>query len=189
MDSAKACLSVVIKTQDPGPAYHYACTQWWRDLELTYQEEPRSDSDITNMLETLQDSSVRAAWHREIIAMHAFIALAKVGWASMKVSSCCLGIRVTEPFMIMKKFNVDDLHECVSSIVLVLKVRELDAPHGAPPSSSPPGSECSFVTCHVSKLTKPLLPLPPLQPVSARLRPATFPSSPSRSSLFLPSSE
>src|SRR5258708_983547 len=60
MDSAKACLSVVVKTQDSGPAYDYACTQWWRHLELTYKE-PRRDSDITNMLETLQDSSVRAA--------------------------------------------------------------------------------------------------------------------------------
>src|SRR5713226_8770010 len=36
----------------------------------------------------------------------------------------------------------------------------------APPSSSPPGCESSFVMCHVSKLTNPLLPLPPLQQVS-----------------------
>src|SRR5713226_7499618 len=36
----------------------------------------------------------------------------------------------------------------------------------APPSSSPPGCESSFVTCHISKLTNPLLPLPPLQDVS-----------------------
>src|SRR5258708_22146885 len=33
-------------------------------------------------------------------------------------------------------------------------------------SSSPPVCESSFVTCHVSKLTSPLLPLPPLQIVS-----------------------
>src|SRR5258708_8382169 len=39
----------------------------------------------------------------------------------------------------------------------------------APPSSSPPLRESSFVTCHVSKLTNPLLPLPPLQRVSPRL--------------------
>src|SRR5216684_8979449 len=36
----------------------------------------------------------------------------------------------------------------------------------APLSSSPPESEPSFVTCHVSKLTNLLLPLPPLQLVS-----------------------
>src|SRR5216684_1013238 len=30
-----------------------------------------------------------------------------------------------------------------------------------------PSSEYSFVTCHVSKLTNPLLPLPPIQEVSA----------------------
>src|SRR5258707_1273992 len=39
----------------------------------------------------------------------------------------------------------------------------------APPSSSTATSESSFVTCHVSKLTNPLLPLPPLQEVSPRL--------------------
>ncbi len=126
MVSAKACLSVVVKTQDSGPAYGYACTQWWRHLELTYQEEPRRDSDITNMLETLQDSSVRAAWYSKINVWDAFIALAKVGWASMKVSSCCLGIRLTEPFMIMKKFDVDDLHKCVDTILAQLKVCELN---------------------------------------------------------------
>src|SRR5260370_455010 len=38
-----------------------------------------------------------------------------------------------------------------------------------PPSSSPPVGESSFVSCHVSKLTNPLLPLPPLQLVSPRL--------------------
>src|SRR5258708_7129793 len=32
--------------------------------------------------------------------------------------------------------------------------------------SSPPASESLFVTCHVSKLTNLLLPLPPLQKVS-----------------------
>src|SRR5260370_1372018 len=37
------------------------------------------------------------------------------------------------------------------------------------PSSSPPVSESSFVTCHISKLTNLLLPLPPLQLVSPRL--------------------
>src|SRR5216684_187983 len=56
-----------------------------------------------------------------------------------------------------------------------------------PPSSSPPVGESSFVSCHVSKLTNLLLPLPPLQLVSPRLCRATFQSSPTRSSLFLPS--
>src|SRR5258708_1572823 len=57
----------------------------------------------------------------------------------------------------------------------------------APPSSSPPESESSFVMCHASKLTNPLLPLPPLQLVSPRLCHAILQSSPTRSSLFLPS--
>src|SRR5258707_9147279 len=126
MVSAKACLSVVVKTQDSGPAYGYACTQWWRHLELTYREEPRRDSDITNMLETLQDSSVRAAWYSKINVWDAFIALAKVGWAGMKVSSCCLGIRLTEPFMIVKKFGDDDLHKHMDTILAQLKVCDLN---------------------------------------------------------------
>src|SRR5258708_8062165 len=54
--------------------------------------------------------------------------------------------------------------------------------------SFPPVSEPS-VTCHVSKLTNGLLPLPPLLSVSPHLQCATFLSSPTRSSLFLPSSE
>src|SRR5258707_14590161 len=54
--------------------------------------------------------------------------------------------------------------------------------------SCPPVSEPS-VTCHVSKLTNGLLPLPPLLSVSPRLQHAMFLSSPTRSSLFLPSSE
>src|SRR5712692_1216410 len=76
-----------------------------------------------------------------------------------------------------------------SSLELVCDVPRFEAHQPPPPSSSPPGSECSFVTCHVSKLTNPLLPLPPLQEVSARLSPATFRTSPTRSSLFLPSSD
>src|SRR5258708_5149920 len=32
-----------------------------------------------------------------------------------------------------------------------------------PPSSSPPVSDSSFATCHVSELSNPLLPLPPLK--------------------------
>src|SRR5258708_493698 len=32
-----------------------------------------------------------------------------------------------------------------------------------PPSSSPPVGESSFATCHVSELSNPLLPLPPLK--------------------------
>src|SRR5260370_16008802 len=58
----------------------------------------------------------------------------------------------------------------------------------APPSFSPPARECSFVTCHVSKLTNPLLPLPPLQEVSTPLPRATFASSPAPSSLLCPPS-
>src|SRR5260370_33498087 len=71
---------------------------------------------------------------------------------------------------------------------LVCDVPRFEAHQAAPPSSSPPVGECSFVTCHVSKLTKPLLPLPPLQSVSPLLLRATFPTSPCLSSLFLPSS-
>jgi NACHT domain len=120
---AKACLSVVIKTQDSGAVYDYACTQWWRHLELTYKEEPRRDSDITNTLKTLQESSV---WYSKTYVLNPFIALAKVGWAGMKVSSCRLGIRLTELFMIMKKFDVDDLHKCLDTILAQLKVCELN---------------------------------------------------------------
>src|SRR5216684_3601939 len=54
------------------------------------------------------------------------------------------------------------------------------------PSSSPPVSESSFMTCHISKLTNLLLHLPPLQPVSPHLCPATFRSSTTRSSLSSP---
>src|SRR5260221_681295 len=43
-----------------------------------------------------------------------------------------------------------------------------------PPSSFPPASESSFVTCHASKLTNPFLPLPPLQLVCPRLYRAMF---------------
>src|SRR5216684_417416 len=68
------------------------------------------------------------------------------------------------------------------------KSSRFQAHQPAPPSSSPPGSESSFVMCHVSKLTNPLFPLPPLQEVSPCLCHATFPSSLTCSSLFLPSS-
>src|SRR5260370_29815508 len=52
----------------------------------------------------------------------------------------------------------------------------------APLSSSPPESEPSFVTCHVPKLTNPLLPLPPLHLVSPCVSRA-----PTQSPRFLPS--
>src|SRR5258708_26156256 len=42
-----------------------------------------------------------------------------------------------------------------------------------PSSSSPPVDESLFVTCHISKLTNSLLPLPPLQLVSPRFSPST----------------
>src|SRR5258707_3105817 len=64
-----------------------------------------------------------------------------------------------------------------------------EAHQPTPPSSFPPASESSFVMCHASKLTNPFLPLPPLQLVSPRLCRATFQSSPTCSSLFLPSSK
>src|SRR5260370_30266006 len=85
MGSAKACLTVVVRAQDSSPAYRYACANWWRHLELTCKEEPRRDSDITNMLETLQDSSVRAACYSRTNVVGAFIALAIVGWAGIKL--------------------------------------------------------------------------------------------------------
>src|SRR5258708_18964255 len=47
----------------------------------------------------------------------------------------------------------------------------------------------SPLMCHVSKLTNGLLPHPPLLSVSPHLQCATFLSSPTCSSLFLPSSE
>src|SRR5260370_32818813 len=46
-----------------------------------------------------------------------------------------------------------------------------------------------FAMCHVSELTNPFLPLPPLQQVSPCLQCATFLSSPTRFSCFLPSSK
>src|SRR5258708_35243115 len=52
----------------------------------------------------------------------------------------------------------------------------------------PPVSEPS-VMCHVSKLMNGFLPLPPLLSVSPCLQRAMFLSSPTHSSLFLPSSE
>src|SRR5260370_13684037 len=61
-----------------------------------------------------------------------------------------------------------------------------EAHQPAPPSSSPPVGESSFVTCHVSKLTNSLLPLPPLQPVSLYWFHPTFLSSSTRPSLSSP---
>src|SRR5258707_861743 len=60
-----------------------------------------------------------------------------------------------------------------------------EAHQPTPPSSFPPASGSSFVTCHSSKLTNPFLPLPPLQLVSPRLCRAAFQSSPTSSSPFL----
>src|SRR5258708_5992663 len=62
-----------------------------------------------------------------------------------------------------------------------------------PPSSSPPVGESSFATCHVSELSNPLLPLPPLKLVLPcnippfLPRPLTPPSSspPFRESFFV----
>src|SRR5713226_7024500 len=53
--------------------------------------------------------------------------------------------------------------------VLVCIVPRFKAHQPAPPFSSPPASESSLVMCHASKLTNPLLHLPPLQLVSPRL--------------------
>src|SRR5260370_14434779 len=74
-----------------------------------------------------------------------------------------------------------------SSSALIGVVPSFEAHRPIPPSSSPPVGESSFVSCHVSKLTNLLLPLPPLQQVSPRLRCATIRSSLTCSSLFLPS--
>src|SRR5258708_7430306 len=63
-----------------------------------------------------------------------------------------------------------------------------EAHQPTPPSSFPPAGESSFVLCHVSKLTNPFLPLPPLQFVTLQFHLAMLQSSPSHSSLFLPSS-
>src|SRR5258708_27676998 len=57
-----------------------------------------------------------------------------------------------------------------------------------PPSSSPPVGESSFATCHVSKLSNPLLPLPPLQLVSPRFLPAMFRNLPTSPAFSPPSS-
>src|SRR5258707_3475814 len=57
-----------------------------------------------------------------------------------------------------------------------------------PPSSSPPESESSFPACHVSKLTNLLLLFLPSRKRVLFLRRAMFPSSPTRPSPFLPSS-
>ncbi len=57
-----------------------------------------------------------------------------------------------------------------------------------PPSSSPPVGESLFIMRHALKLTKLLLPLPPFQLVSPHLWCAMFWSSPTHSSLFIPSS-
>src|SRR5258707_15867766 len=59
-----------------------------------------------------------------------------------------------------------------------------EAHQPAPPSSSPPVDESSFVTCHVSKLTNSLLPLPPLDLVSPSLSFASFFTSQSTSFLL-----
>src|SRR5260221_12571364 len=61
-----------------------------------------------------------------------------------------------------------------------------EAHQPAPPSSSPPVGESSFVTCQVSKLTNSLLPLPPLQLVSPHFSPSTFRTSTTCSSLSIP---
>src|SRR5258708_18803908 len=58
-----------------------------------------------------------------------------------------------------------------------------------PPSSSPPVGESSFATCHVSELSNPLLPLPPLQFVIACHGPRMLPHSPTSPSFSPPCSE
>src|SRR5258708_7820182 len=57
-----------------------------------------------------------------------------------------------------------------------------------PPSSSPSVGESLFATCHVSQLSNPLLPLPPLHLASPLLPPPLVLASLSRSLLFLPPS-
>src|SRR5229473_1396488 len=59
--------------------------------------------------------------------------------------------------------------ESLLATCLVSDVPCFEAHQPAPPSSSLPVGESSFVTCHVSKLTNLLLPLPPLQLMSPHL--------------------
>src|SRR5258708_21121746 len=47
--------------------------------------------------------------------------------------------------------------------VLVCDLPRFEAHQLAPPTSSPPAGETLFVTCHISKLNNPLLPLLPSQ--------------------------
>src|SRR5258707_383413 len=58
-----------------------------------------------------------------------------------------------------------------------------------PPSSSPPVGESSFAMCHISELSNPLLPLPPLQSVRPSIVPPFLPLQPAPPSSSLPSSE
>src|SRR5258708_13608537 len=58
-----------------------------------------------------------------------------------------------------------------------------------PPSSSPPVGESSFATCHVSELSNPLLPLPPLQLVLPCILPHFLPHQPTSPPFSPPASE
>src|SRR5258708_1402133 len=58
-----------------------------------------------------------------------------------------------------------------------------------PPSSSPPVGESSFAMCHVSELSNPLLPLPPLKLVIPRNMPRFLPNQPASPSSSPPVSK
>src|SRR5258707_2224506 len=58
-----------------------------------------------------------------------------------------------------------------------------------PPSSSPPVGESSFATCHISELSNPLLPLPPLKLVRACYAPCIWAHQPASPTFSPPASE
>src|SRR5258708_1922237 len=58
-----------------------------------------------------------------------------------------------------------------------------------PPSSSPPVGESSFAMCHISELSNPLLPLPPLKLVLPCYGPCFLAHQPACPSFSPPSSE
>src|SRR5260221_11700153 len=70
---------------------------------------------------------------------------------------------------------------------LFCNVPHFQAHQPVPPSSSPPESKSSFPACHVSELTNLLLLFLPSRKRVLFFHHAIFPSSPTRSSLFLPS--
>src|SRR5258708_7253609 len=73
------------------------------------------------------------------------------------------------------------------SSFVMCHISKLTNPLLPPPSPSPLASESFFPMCHVSTLTYPLPPPPPLLPFSPHFQPATFLTSPSHSPPLPPS--